>query len=96
MGRVRRWQAWRLVQPASHKVLLQGYFSQQQLPLPGNAALVAAQQQLLDALSRQIGTAMAAHPDYCIRLSERRGGPDAALQSWPAGRRRRPAKALAG
>jgi hypothetical protein len=32
--------------------------------LPGNAALVAAQQQLLDALSRQIGTAMAAHPDY--------------------------------
>lgn len=56
--------AWRLVQNASHKVLLQGYFNQQQaVTVPGNAALVAAQQQLLDALSQQIGTEMAAHPD---------------------------------
>jgi uncharacterized lipoprotein YmbA len=57
--------AWRLVQPGSRKVLLQGYFSQQQpVSVPGNAALVAAQQQLLDALSQQIGDALVAHPDY--------------------------------
>ena len=57
--------AWRLVQPGSHKVLLQGYFNQQQpVIVPGNAALVAAQQQLLDTLSRQIGNELATRPDY--------------------------------
>jgi soluble lytic murein transglycosylase-like protein len=46
-------------------VLLQGYFSQQHpASTQDSAGLVAAQQVLLDDLSRQIATALAAHADW--------------------------------
>lgn len=57
--------AWRVLRPGQGGVLLQGYFSQQQaVTASDSTALVAAQQQLLDALSRQIATALAAHADW--------------------------------
>ncbi|WP_159875614.1 MULTISPECIES: PqiC family protein [Aquitalea] len=57
--------AWRVLRPGPGGVLLQGYFSQQhQASAMDSAGLVAAQQVLLDDLSRQIATALAAHADW--------------------------------
>lgn len=57
--------AWRIVRHGQAAPVLQGYFSQRQ-PVSGSeqAALVAAQQVLLDSVSRQIADALAAHPDW--------------------------------
>jgi len=57
--------AWRLNRPGQAAPLLQGYFDQQQAASSDDStALVAAQQGLLDRLSKQIATDLAAHAEW--------------------------------
>ncbi|BBF86090.1 hypothetical protein DLM_2483 [Aquitalea magnusonii] len=64
--------AWRVLRPGTQEVLLRGYFSQQQAQTGQQSAqLVAAQQQLVNALSQQIATALAAHADWLYPPAKR-------------------------
>ncbi|PXX37916.1 PqiC family protein, partial [Aquitalea magnusonii] len=57
--------AWRITRPGSAEALLQGYYRQHQAASgSGQAGLVAAQQDLLDGLSREIAAALAAQPAW--------------------------------
>lgn len=57
--------AWRIARHGQAAPVLQGYFSQRQAVASSEqAALVAAQQVLLDGMSSQIAEALVAHPDW--------------------------------